>query len=424
MAITADSLPRAPRVGTPNCGFRIADYSRSPNPQSAIPNLQLGGGIIRLRSVIRSGVILLILLLSVVLLAYANGANDNFKAVATLYGSSTLTFRASLVVATVAQVLGSVASVVLAGMLLHAFGGKGLVPDEVATDRIFLIAVGVGAAATVLIATRMGLPVSTTHALVGGLAGAGLALDSSEMIWSGLAPRFLTPLLVSPLLATVAAGGLYPLASRIRKRMGIDAASCLCVGRQVTPVSVTPDGMIVAGARGLRLTIAESEQCMTCYTGSFCGVTAQRLVDLLHLISGTALGFARGLNDTPKIMGLVIGAAWSGLNPRVALVVIAVVMALGGVLHSARIARTMGKRITTMNTGQGLLANVVASSLVIGASLAGFPVSTTHVSTGAIFGISLWTGQSNRMVVAGIVASWVITLPMAAVLAYTVAAAW
>jgi PiT family inorganic phosphate transporter len=84
----------------------------------------------------------------------------------------------------------------------------------------------------------------------------------------------------------------------------------------------------------------------------------------------------------------------------------------------------MGKRITTMNTGQGLLANVVASSLVIGASLAGFPVSTTHVSTGAIFGISLWTGQSNRMVVAGIVASWVITLPMAAVLAYTVAAAW
>ena len=366
----------------------------------------------------------MILLLSVVLLAYANGANDNFKAVATLYGSSTLTFRASLVVATVAQVLGSVASVVLAGVLLHAFGGKGLVPDEVAANSTFLIAVGVGAAATVLIATRMGLPISTTHALVGGLAGAGLALASSEMIWSGLATRFVTPLLVSPLLATVAAGGLYPLASRIRKRMGIGAATCLCVGREVTPVSVTPAGMIVTGASGLRLTIAESEQCMIRYTGSFCGFTAERLVDVLHLISGTALGFARGLNDTPKIMGLVIGAAWSGLNPRVALVVIAVVMALGGVLHSARIARTMGKRITAMNTGQGLLANVVASSLVIGASLAGFPVSTTHVSTGAIFGISLWTGQSNRMVVAGIVASWVITLPMAAVIAYTVAAAW
>ncbi len=98
-------------------------------------------------------------------------------------------------------------------------------------------------------------------------------------------------------------------------------------------------------------------------------------------------------------------------------------MALGGLLHSRRIAETLGHRITSMNHGQGLIANSVASALVIGASLLGSPVSTTHVSTGAIFGIGVWSGKADTRVIGGIVLAWVATLPLGAAVALGVAIA-
>ncbi len=363
----------------------------------------------------------MILILSVILLAYANGANDNFKAVATIYGSSTLSYRQSLLVATIAQLLGSVTSVVLAGALLHAFGGKGLVLAEVVANPLFLIAVSAGAAATVLLASKFGFPVSTTHAIIGSLTGAGLALASTEFVWSGLGPKFIAPLLLTPLMATVAAALLYPPLSRIRKKMGVGSSTCLCVGTQIEPVGVMADGVLVTKESGVRLSVAEAAQCRTQYSGAIAGVTAQQLADWLHILSASSLGFARGMNDTPKVMALLVAAAWSGFQPRIALSFVAAAMALGGVLHSAQIARTMGKRITIMNSGQGLLGNLVASCLVIGASLLGSPVSTTHVSTGAIFGIGLWTRSANRRVVIQILLAWLITLPVGAAIAYSIA---
>ena len=363
----------------------------------------------------------ILLIIAVALLAYANGANDNFKPVATLYGSSTLGYRSSLWVATIAQLLGSLASVLLAGAVLRIFGGKGMVPDSVVAGPVFLMAVGGGAAATVLLATRFGLPISTTHALIGGLCGAGRALSPAEFVWGALGPQFVVPLLVSPLLAVLGAGTVYPFLSSVRRRLGIDAETCLCVGEGIEPVGATLEGAAIASQSTLTLEIADTRQCAQQYVGSFCGITAQRLVDAAHLFSGSALGFARGLNDTPKIMALLVAATWTGLNPRAALGCLAVIMALGGLIHSARIARTMGERITTMNTGQGLLANVMASGLVIGASLLGMGVSTTHVSNGAIFGIGFWTGRSDWKVVTEIVLAWVITLPIAAIAAYAIA---
>ncbi|HSL53318.1 MAG TPA: inorganic phosphate transporter [Pyrinomonadaceae bacterium] len=76
----------------------------------------------------------------------------------------------------------------------------------------------------------------------------------------------------------------------------------------------------------------------------------------------------------------------------------------------------MSKKITPLNPGQGLTANLVTSSLVILASRFGLPVSTTHVSVGSLFGIGLITGEANRHVVSGILMSWVLTLPIAAML--------
>ncbi len=359
-----------------------------------------------------------LLLLAVLWLSYANGSNDNFKAVATIYGSSTLSYRAALGLATAAQLAGSVASIFLAGMLLEAFSGRWLLTDTVVADERFLLAVGVAAAATVLLATRLGMPVSTTHALIGGLVGASLAFFPAEIRWSGLAGRFLVPLLVVPALATAGAAIIYPAARGARRRLGVNEVTCLCVGEEYEPVQVSTDGTMVVARTGLRLTAAQAVQCRRLYAGHVVGVSAQRVVDGLHLVSGAALGFARGLNDTPKILALLVAARWSGLDLRIGLGLVAVAMAVGGAVGSRRIAATLGKRITEMNRGQGLVANVVASGLVICASVVGMPVSTTHVSTGAIFGIGLWTGRAHVNVVAQIIAAWLATCPLALLLGY------
>ena len=183
-------------------------------------------------------------------------------------------------------------------------------------------------------------------------------------------------------------------------------------------MQVSTDGTMVVARTGLRLTAAQAVQCRRLYAGHVVGVSAQRVVDGLHLVSGAALGFARGLNDTPKILALLVAARWSGLDLRIGLGLVAVAMAAGGALGSRRIAATLGKRITEMNRGQGLVANVVASGLVICASVVGMPVSTTHVSTGAIFGIGLWTGRAHINVVAQIIAAWLATGPLALLLGY------
>lgn len=350
------------------------------------------------------------------ILAYANGANDNFKAVATLYGSGTADYATARRIATFSQLAGSLASVVLASGLLRAFGGKGLVPDAVVGDPAFLVAVATGAAGTVLLATFLGGPISTTHALVGGLAGAAMTLAPDDFAWSALGGSYFLPLLISPFLATGATTLLYPLLRSTRRVLGLQRDLCVCIGSVVAPVDVTADGAWVYRRSGLTLSVDEQSACREIYEGSFLGFRVQSLIDRLHYVSGFALGFARGLNDTPKVLALLVAAGWLAVDPRVALAGVAAAMAVGGWLSARRVAETLAHRITPLSRGQGLLANAVASSLVIGASVLGTPVSTTHVSTGAIFGIGIY-GASNSRVITSVVLAWIATLPVAALLA-------
>jgi PiT family inorganic phosphate transporter len=117
---------------------------------------------------------LILSFLAVVLLAFANGANDNFKGVATLWGSATLSYRSALILTTAATFAGSVCSFFLATALIKNFSGKGLVPDNIIQSTGFVLAIALAAGSTVLLATRLGFPISTTHGLLGALTGAGL----------------------------------------------------------------------------------------------------------------------------------------------------------------------------------------------------------------------------------------------------------
>lgn len=137
-------------------------------------------------------------------------------------------------------------------------------------------------------------------------------------------------------------------------------------------------------------------------------------MDAAHFLSAGTVRFARGFNDTPKIVALLL--LWKALDIRWGFVAVAATMAIGGLLNARKVAETMSKKITTMNHGQGFTANLTTAILVVLASLYGLPVSTTHVSVGSLFGIGLTTGNANLWTVNAIVLSWVITLPCAAIL--------
>lgn len=145
------------------------------------------------------------------------------------------------------------------------------------------------------------------------------------------------------------------------------------------------------------------------------GVSGRSLLDALHFLSAGAVSFARGLNDTPKIAALLLVA--TALDLRWGLAAVAVAIALGGILGARRVADTMSHRLTGMNPGQGFAANLSAALLVTTASFHGMPVSTTHVSVGSLLGMGAVTRQARWRPVLGVLASWVVTLPCAALLA-------
>ncbi len=357
---------------------------------------------------------LILLLLVVLSLAYANGANDNFKGVATLFGSGTTNYRGALLWATVTTFLGSLTAVFLAGQLLKNFSGRGLVDSNLVSSSSYVQAVALGASLTVLLATKVGMPISTTHSLVGALVGAGWAAGSA-INGGKLGLDFFTPMLASPVLAIAATGLCYPLLHVARRRLGITEQTCFCVGERTIEVSPgLGQAAAVQRMQQLSATVGSNVVCRSRYQGCVLGIEAPAVLDWLHYLSAGTVSFARGLNDTPKIAALLLIAPQFGKLGGTFAVGLAI--AIGGLLSARRVAEVMSRKITPMNHGQGFVANLVTGVIVIAASRLGMPVSTTHVSCGALFGIGTLTRQGHPRMIATILTAWVTTLPLAAIL--------
>ncbi|HZS04441.1 MAG TPA: anion permease [Blastocatellia bacterium] len=356
-----------------------------------------------------------LIIAAVLLLAYSNGANDNFKGVATLFGSGTTSYRKALAWATITTGAGSLLALLLASGLVNTFKGRGLVPDAVTTQPAFLVAVSLGAALTVLIATRTGMPISTTHALTGGLVGAGLLATGGNIKFAALGSSFVLPLLFSPLLAMAITVIVYPAFKFMRRAFGITSHTCVCVGTVYEPVVIQPEGTMALASTGTVIQAGQMADCVERYQGRMLGVEAGGMLDVVHYLSAGAVGFARGLNDTPKIVALLLAA--QAVAPNTGLALVAVVMAVGGLLNARKVAETMSKKITRMNPGQGFTANLVTAFLVTTASRWGLPVSTTHVSNGSLFGIGAVNRTANTRMILTILLAWVTTLPLAALIA-------
>jgi PiT family inorganic phosphate transporter len=359
-----------------------------------------------------------VLVVAVLLVSLANGANDNAKGVGALIGSKMAEPRPAMRFANAAALLGSLAAVIVAlrfnRSLVVAFGGSGLLPAGTNVTGSYLLATALGAATTVLVATRLGIPVSTTHALLGALAGAGIVnVDAGPLIWSALVAKFVVPLLLSPVLSGIAALALYPLVRGSLAALGLQKQFCLCVESVEQPVIVREGALTLTSGRVL--TVDEASRCETRLAGRILTVPARAVVTGLLYLTGGAVCFARALNDTPKIVALLVASAVLGIAPS--MLAIAVAMLVGGVFFSRAVAHTMANRIAGMDVEQGLAASAVTAALVIAASVAGLPVSTTHVSVGALAGAGLSRGTARIGTIGTILLAWVTTLPLAAMLA-------
>jgi PiT family inorganic phosphate transporter len=292
--------------------------------------------------------------------AFTNGANANFKGVASLYACGTASLKTALRWGTWTTLAGSLTALFLANSLLKNFSGRGLVQESLTRTPPFLLAVAAGASLTSFLATRLSFPVSTTHALVGALVGAGAFADWPGLNLHALEKSFVQPLLWSPFLAILVGMLLRTLTANLKPQPWVDTA---------------------------------------------------------HFLSAGAASFARGLNDTPKMVALLL--ALGSISPKWGFLIIALFIAAGAGVDAMNVAERLGKKVAGMNPVEGLAANLATSILVTTASLHSLPVSTTHVSVGAMLGIGMGNGRALWRSVLQIVLAWLTTLPVAAAIAAT-----
>jgi PiT family inorganic phosphate transporter len=311
---------------------------------------------------------LLVIVIAIALVFdFTNGFHDTANAVATSVSTRALSPRLAVLLAALANLGGAFATTAVAKTV-----GKGIVDTGLITNKTLLAAV-LGAIAWNLTTWWLGLPSSSSHALIGGLCGAALA-DAGEkgVLWHGVAHKVVIPALWAPTIAFVA--GFLLL-------LGIFWAF-----QRLTP--------------GL----------------------ANRSFRLGQIASGTWMAFTHGANDAQKTMGVIAAAlAIHGGHPdRLDIptwVILAAGLSIAAGTYSGgwRIMRTLGQRIYQMEPPGGFAAQLTAGAVIYGSTRYGYPLSTTHVISGAVLG----TGATKRLsavrwgVAGNMLVAWVLTLPAA-----------
>ncbi|MGI8837943.1 MAG: inorganic phosphate transporter [Pyrinomonadaceae bacterium] len=342
--------------------------------------------------------LLLIIFVLTMALAAANGANDVSKGVATLAGSGVTRYRTAIIWGALTTLAGALVSGFFAERMMKLFT-SGIVSAK--PTPAFTLAVICGAAGWVIIATVTRLPVSTTHAILGSLLGAGLLFAPTAIAWSTLAPRLAVPLLLSIAVSYALSAGF----NRVFTRRNAEAVDCLCVGAELLDAGV----MQITRINVMKGT---TQECAS--TGGYLKLNPEAL----HWLSSGAVGFARGLNDTPKLVALGIIVLGTRVSGNLIILTVAGAMFAGSLYAGRRVARVLAEKIVRMDHREGLLANLTTALLVgVGANF-GLPMSTTHVSTGAIAGIAGGnTARLNRRTVRDLALAWTVTPLVAALMA-------
>lgn len=338
-------------------------------------------------------------------IAVVNGANDVSKGIATLVGTGVTDVRRAIVWGSIWTGIGAISATVLAKAMVQTFG-KGLLGSHVHPTIAGALAATAGAALWVLLATYRGMPVSTTHAIIGSIMGvAWVAYGAGGVRWAVLGGKVLLPLLLSPLVAGLAT-------TMLMKAWNAWAPNVECVCAETDqPAFANQDG-------ALSVALISEVRLSTCITPR-----SERLfvtMNHLHWMTSGATCFARGLNDAPKIASLVLGAlALSGSSTdhsALTFFAVAAGMVLGSAVAGRRVTRVLACDIVQMIPREGFVANLVTAALVGPGAALGIPMSTTHVSAGAIVGIAASEKSANAKVIRNMLTAWLVTVPVAGLL--------
>ena len=303
---------------------------------------------------------------------FTNGFHDTANAIATSVGTRAITPRVAVLIASVANLAGAFVTTAVAKSV-----AKGIIDANLATQQT-LIAALLGAIAWNLLTWWFGLPSSSSHALIGGLVGAALVQSGEKgVLWHGVAHKVVIPALLAPAIAFAAAFALLVLVYWVFQWLNPGIA-----------------------ARGFRLG---------------------------QLGTGTWVAFTHGANDAQKTMGVIALAlvlhhhgdvsqleipTWVKISAGLAI-------GLGTYAGGWRIIRTLGQRVFQMEPESGFAAQAAAGTTIYLATKYGYPLSTTHVVSGAVMG----AGATKRLsavrwgVAGNIVTAWVLTIPAAAAVA-------
>ena len=315
-----------------------------------------------------SDLVLVIVVATALAFDFTNGFHDTANAVATSISTRALAPKTAVSLAAVLNFVGAFMSLAVAATV-----AKGIVDADIVTPEIVFGGL-IGAIAWNLLTWYYGLPSSSSHALIGGVVGSAIAAAGFDAVLAdGLIEKVMVPALVAPLVAFAAAGAAILVCYRI-------------VGRQ-RPGTVN---------RGFRLG---------------------------QIVTASLFSLAHGTNDAQKTMGIIFLALIANGNltaddavPTWVVVSAATAIALGTYAGGWRIIKTMGSRIIKMDAAQGFAAQGAGAAVILSASHVGFPLSTTHVISGAVMG----AGAAKRLsavrwgVAGNIVMAWVLTLPASA----------
>ncbi len=326
--------------------------------------------------------LLLIVVVAALVFDYINGFHDAANAIATVVSTGVLPIRTAVIVAGIFNFVGAITGTAVAHTIATGFADPAIVTQPV------VLAALIGASTWNLITWWYGIPSSSSHALIGGLAGAVVAhAGFSAFEWSTLVKKVLVPLVASPLIGFIAAFALM--------------------------IGVT---WIVRGRRP---------------------ATVNTVSRRLQLVSACMMALSHGSNDAQKAMGIItlalvafIAGGHTGMPewmlPRGDAVPLWVVLAcasaiaLGTMAGGKRIIKTMGTKIIRITPLQGFAAETSGALTILGASQLGVPVSTTHCINACIMGV----GASKRLsavrwgVAGNILLAWVLTLPIAGALSF------
>ena len=390
-----------------------------------------------------------------IFMAWGIGANDVANAMATSVGSKALTLKQAVIVAAIFEFAGAF----LAGGQVTSTIRKGIIDADLLVGTPELLIFGMLAALLaagiwLLIATKYGLPVSTTHSIVGAIVGFAAVGIGIEAVKWGKVGSIAASWVFSPVIAGTLAYALF----RSVQKLILDTSNPMKNAVRYVPLYIFLTGAMISlvtmfkGLKHIGLELSKVEAYSISFLiGLICALigaffirkiavkvgkkpsyqfdNVERVFGVLMIFTACAMAFAHGSNDVANAIGPVAAIfsivtsggeiAQKSLMPIWILLLGGVGIVFGLLMYGHKVIATVGSGITDLTPSRGFCAELSASITVVIASGTGIPISTTHTLVGAVLGVGFARGISalNLRMIGSIFMSWVITLPAGGILA-------